>query len=344
MKNIWLDHKAAVSFTVIGLLAALLLGWQEQGTLSHALEVFFICSVLAVLEISLSFDNAIVNARILKNMSPIWQRRFLTFGIIIAVFLMRIVFPIAVVCFSAWIDPWSALKLAIFDGQRYGEILAESHISIAAFGGTFLLMVSLNYFLDPSKEVFWLKWIEKPISFLGNVKYISVVIAFLCILIFYSQIAISEQQKFLVCSIYGLLTFLVVEAIGDLLHSQESTMQNVQKAGAGAFLYLEILDASFSFDGVIGAFALSKNLFIIALGLGIGAFYVRSMTIALVKRETLARYCYLEHGAFYAIFLLAITMYLQTITHISEYITGLVGVVFILLAFLASVKENKRQA
>ena len=137
MKNIWLDHKAAVSFTVIGLLAALLLGWQEQGTLSHALEVFFICSVLAVLEISLSFDNAIVNARILKNMSPIWQRRFLTFGIIIAVFLMRIVFPIAVVCFSAWIDPWSALKLAIFDGQRYGEILAESHISIAAFGGPF---------------------------------------------------------------------------------------------------------------------------------------------------------------------------------------------------------------
>ena len=104
-----------------------------------------------------------------------------------------------------------------------------------------------------------------------------------------------------------------------------------------------MLDASFSFDGVIGAFALTQNLFIIAIGLGIGAMYVRSMTIMLVEKGTLAEYRYLEHGAFYAILILSVIMYVQTMVHIPEVITGLGGAGLIGISLWSSIRYNRRQ-
>src|SRR3546814_5081938 len=106
--------------------------------------------------------------------------------------------------------------------------------------------------------------------------------------------------------------------------SSDLTTGQVAKAGFGAFLYLEILDVSFSFDGVIGAFALSNNLFIIAIGLCIGAMFVRSMMIFLVRQGTLSEYRYLEHGAFYAIIALAALMYINTFPQIPEIVNGLI--------------------
>ncbi len=93
---------------------------------------------------------------------------------------------------------------------------------------------------------------------------------------------------------------------------------------------------------MIGAFALSNNLFIIAIGLGVGAMFVRSLTIMLVERETLACYRYLEHGAFYAIIALALMMFVNAVTHISEVVTGLIGAGFIVTAFLDSIRYNRR--
>jgi hypothetical protein len=116
----------------------------------------------------------------------------------------------------------------------------------------------------------------------------------------------------------------------------------IVQSGAASFLYLEVLDASFSFDGVIGAFALSNNLFIIGIGLGVGAMFVRSLTIMLVERETLASYRYLEHGAFYAIIALAIMMFLSTVIHIPEVVTGLIGAGLIVTAFVDSIRYNRR--
>ena len=111
--------------------------------------------------------------------------------------------------------------------------------------------------------------------------------------------------------------------------------------GIGAFLYLEVLDASFSFDGVIGAFALTQNLFLIAIGLGIGAFYVRSMTIMLVQKETLAGFRYLEHGAVYSILSLSFIMTANSIWHVPEVTTGLLGAGLIGLALWSSPSHNK---
>lgn len=329
-------------FTVIGLLGALWLGYSTTGTIGGMISVFIICAVLSVLEISLSFDNAIVNARILRDMTPEWQHRFLTWGIIIAVFGMRIVFPLAIVAVAMWTDPITALKLAIWQPDEYARVIAESHTGIAAFGGTFLLMVGMKYFFDVEKDVHWVKVIERSLSKFASVQGIEIGVAIALILFFSYQLDAEHSHTFLVAALFGLLTFLAVEGLGAVLDASQEQVDMVHRGGLGAFIYLEVLDASFSFDGVIGAFALTTNLFVIAIGLGIGAFYVRSLTIMLVEKKTLGQYRYLEHGAFYAILVLAVIMYVQTLFHIPEVITGLIGAVLIGLSLFSSIRYNKR--
>jgi hypothetical protein len=129
----------------------------------------------------------------------------------------------------------------------------------------------------------------------------------------------------------------------DHFSGSNDAAQATARAGIGGFLYLEVLDASFSFDGVIAAFALSNNLFIIALGLGIGAMFVRSMTIMLVEKGTLTEYRFLEHGAFWAIIALAAIMLLSVSFHIPETITGLIGAALIGLSFWSSVRSNRAE-
>jgi uncharacterized protein len=329
--------------TAIGLAMGAGLGWQTHGTLGGMLTVFFIVSVLAVLEISLSFDNAIVNANKLKDMRPEWQRRFLTWGILIAVFGMRIVFPLLIVVIAANIGPWQALVLASTQPEEYSRIMHEAHLPIAAFGGTFLMMVGLSYFFDHEKDIHWVRWLEEKVAQSATVRGIEVGLVLAVILGFSKLLPVAESQLFVSSAIYGLLTFLAVEVLGGLLDKSQEAMSVAAKGGLGAFLYLEVLDASFSFDGVIGAFALSSNLFVIAIGLGIGAMYVRSMTIMLVEKGTLQQYRYLEHGAFYAILILSVIMFVQSLVHIPEVITGLGGAALIGVSLWSSVRWNRRQ-
>ncbi|MDT8855903.1 DUF475 domain-containing protein [Paracoccaceae bacterium Fryx2] len=327
--------------TAVGLALGGLLGWQTTGTVSGMATIFFICCVLAVLEISLSFDNAIVNANKLKDMTPEWQRRFLTWGILIAVFGMRIVFPLLIVVVAANIGPIDAMVLAAAQPEEYARIMKEAHLPIAAFGGTFLMMVGLSYFFDHDKDVHWIGALERRMSQFANIKGVEIAFVLCLILGFSRLLEGAESQVFINAAIYGLLTFLLVEVVGGFLDASQETLTGAAKGGLGAFLYLEVLDASFSFDGVIGAFALSQNLFVIAIGLGIGAMYVRSMTIMLVERGTLAQYRYLEHGAFYAILILSVIMYVQTLVHIPEVITGLGGAALIGVSLWSSIRWNR---
>ncbi|WP_154493549.1 MULTISPECIES: DUF475 domain-containing protein [unclassified Paracoccus (in: Bacteria)] len=328
--------------TVLGLMLGGVLGWQTTGTLGGTLSVFFICAVLAVLEISLSFDNAIVNANKLKDMTPKWQRRFLTWGILIAVFGMRIVFPLLIVVIAAKIGPWQAMVLAASQPDEYSRIMHDAHLPIAAFGGTFLMMVGLSFFFDHEKDVHWVKWLEKRMTRYATIRGIEVAIVLVTVLVFSRFLDGADAQIFFSSAIWGLLTFLLVEVLGGLLDSSQEALHAGAKGGLGAFLYLEVLDASFSFDGVIGAFALTHNLFVIAIGLGIGAMYVRSMTIMLVERGTLSEYRYLEHGAFYAIIALSVIMFVQPLVHIPEVITGLGGATLIGISFWSSLRWNRR--
>ena len=333
--------KWAFIVTILGLALGAALGWQTTGTFGGMLSIFFICAVLAVLEISLSFDNAIVNANKLKDMTPEWQHRFLTWGIIIAVFGMRIVFPLLIVVVAANIGPWQAMVLAATQPDEYSRIMHDAHLPIAAFGGTFLMMVGLSFFFDHEKDVHWVRWLERRMQKYATIRGIEVALVLVTVLIFSSFLDPAESQVFFSSAIWGLLTFLLVEVLGGLLDSTQETLKAGAKGGLGAFLYLEVLDASFSFDGVIGAFALTHNLFVIAIGLGIGAMYVRSMTIMLVEKGTLTAYRYLEHGAFYAIIALAVIMFIQPLVHIPEVITGLGGATLIGISLWASIRWNR---
>jgi len=306
-------------------------------------EALFLISVLAVLEVSLSFDNAVVNATVLRDMDAIWRKRFLTWGILIAVFGMRIIFPIAVVSVVATVSPWAALQIAIEDPSQYQMLMESAHISLMGFGGAFLLLVGLNFFLSEDKDDHWVNAIERPLLYIGKFKFAAEILTVLGVLLIAGVfLSGAEQSSFLMSGACGIVTFTAIDKIASLMeHREESRSgQNATKVaakgGLGMFLYLEVLDASFSFDGVIGAFAITTNLFIIAIGLGIGALFVRSLTIMLVEKNTLEEYRYLEHGAFYAIIALAIIMFLKTFSHVPEVVTGLIGAGFIAMAFIHS--------
>ncbi len=333
--------KWAFIVTVVGLGLGLWLGFSSEHTIGGAMKVFFIVCVLAVLEISLSFDNAIVNANKLKEMTPVWQQRFLTWGILIAVFGMRILFPVLIVVIAAKIGPWQAIVLAASQPEQYAAIMHDAHLPIAAFGGTFLMMVALNFFFDHEKDIHWVASLEDWASRYSSIRGIEIAVVLVIMLVFSRLVEPAYANVFISAAIWGLLTFLLVEVLGGILDKNEEAMAGAARGGLGAFLYLEVLDASFSFDGVIGAFALTQNLFIIAIGLGIGAMYVRSMTIMLVEKGTLAQYRYLEHGAFYAILILSVIMYVQTIYHVPEVITGLGGAALIGIALWSSIRWNR---
>ncbi|MCG8609844.1 MAG: DUF475 domain-containing protein [Pseudomonadales bacterium] len=331
--------------TITGILLAFYMGGNsaEGFSLAEGLSVMFIVAVLAVLEISLSFDNAVVNATVLKDMDEKWRRRFLTWGILIAVFGMRIIFPVLVVSVVAQINPWAALELAVSTPDEYARVMTEAHVSVMAFGGAFLMMVGLDFFLDDEKE-HWIPFVEQPIVHLGKLRFAAEVITVLAIMAV-AQLAlpVEESRAFMISGIAGILTFTAIHKLSAFMEAREQARaaEHAAKSGAAMFLYLELLDASFSFDGVIGAFAITTDLFIIAIGLGIGAMFVRSLTILLVEKDTLAEYQYLEHGAFYAIIALATIMFLKTFVHIPEVVTGLIGAGFIAVAFVHSVMENK---
>lgn len=330
--------------TGLGLALAGVLGWQYSGTGAGALGFFLIAAILAVLEISLSFDNAIVNAQKLKQMTPKWQHRFLTWGIVIAVFGMRVLFPLLVVVIAARLGPWEALRLAATQPQDYSRIIHEAHLPIAAFGGSFLMLVALNYFFDEAKDVDWIKGVEAFLRKLGEIRGMEIGFVLVCMLAILTWLPDEREHSFIVAAIWGVITYLGVDMLGHVLDRWGGAPSHgdIARGGFGAFLYLEVLDASFSFDGVIGAFALTQNLFLIAIGLGIGAMYVRSMTVMLVERGTLSAFRYLEHGAFWSILVLSVLMFVQTLRPIPEAITGLLGACFIGTAFLSSLAWRRR--
>ncbi|SFK86140.1 DUF475 domain-containing protein [Shimia haliotis] len=330
--------------TVIGLGLTAWLGWATEGTMSGMMSFLMVGTVLAALEIALSFDNAIVNANKLEEMTPVWRQRFLTWGILIAVFGMRIVFPLAIVAIFAWINPFEAMHLALSDPDEYAEIIGHAHGPISAFGGTFLMMVALKFFIDEDKSIDWIGVLEKNLRLCGSIRGFEIAFVLVIVLLISRSVPGPEMAPFLTSAVMGLLVFTMVDGLGTYLDNMAGSTASIgAKGGLGAFLYLEVLDASFSFDGVIGAFALTTNILLIAIGLGIGAMYVRSMTIMLVERGTLAEFRYLEHGAFYSIFALSIVMFLQPLMHVHELITGGVGMVLIGFAFTASIIHNKRE-
>lgn len=336
--------RGSIVFSIVCMGLAAWYGFSSTGSLAGTLSVLWIVTVLSILEVSLSFDNAVVNASVLKDMDTVWQRRFLTWGIAIAVFGMRVVFPLAIVAVAANIGPIQAIDLSLNQPRVYEEIVSSAHTSIAGFGGAFLSMVGFQFFFDQDKDIHWIGLIERRISSISAVKAIEIAILLLVIWGISSTLADREALTFVRSGMLGIVTFIAVDSLNTWLEKRDEKRRGAGiavQSGLGGFLYLNVLDASFSFDGVIGAFALSNNMIIIALGLSIGAFFVRSMTIMLVNKGTLAEYRYLEHGAFWAIIALGMIMLFSARWHISEVVTGLIGAVLIGLSLWWSIRQKK---
>ncbi|OCH82776.1 DUF475 domain-containing protein [Gordonia sp. UCD-TK1] len=366
----------SVVVTIVSLIIAFLYG---------GVEALILTAILGVFEISLSFDNAVINATILRRMSEFWQKIFLTIGILIAVFGMRLVFPLVIVWLASGLNPVEALDLALNPPPNdaayfpngdpsYETIITDAHPQIAAFGGMFLLMLFLGFVFE-QKELTWLTWIERPLEKIGKLEMLEVVIAMTLLVLTATYIAApDERSTVMIAGSLGMITYILVNGLGEYFNVETAEDDEAAEPGTDAaekaaieknsgksgpsdlakatgkagfflFLYLEVLDASFSFDGVIGAFAITADPIIIALGLGlIGAMFVRSLTVYLVRKGTLSEYVYLEHGAHWAIGALAFILLYSIGTHVPEIITGLIGVALIIAALISSIVRRNRLA
>ncbi|MBR2222121.1 MAG: DUF475 domain-containing protein [Campylobacter sp.] len=310
--------------TILGLVAAYFLG---------GFIAVYICVLLIILEVSLSFDNAVVNARILRHMSQVWQRRFIIYGIPIAVFGMRFLFPILIVSIAADMGMLQTLNLALNNPDEYHHALHSNKNQIYIFGGGFLLMVFLSFFFE-EKETKWIRFLEDNhlIKTFSKSQNITLFIAILTGIIL---IMLTQNSTYAIAYFSAIVLHLGLGMFDEIFSTSGI------KSGLMGFLYLEVLDASFSFDGVIGAFAMSQDIFIIMIGLGIGAMFVRSLTIYMVKQKILESFIYLEHGAHYAILALAVIMFIKIFYEVSEIITGTASMLFIALALIHSVLKRR---
>jgi hypothetical protein len=336
-------HHFKYSFIVTA--ACLLLSFFWGGGIQNiegGLAAMTLAMILGIMEVSLSFDNAVVNAGVLKDMDKRWQQIFLTLGILIAVVGMRLLFPILIVSGATGQGLGEVAAMALHNPEQYSNYLQESHVSISAFGGMFLFLVFLNFMIDEAKDIHWIEMIEEHLIRLGKLDSVQAMIALSILFFLYLGLPLPddhERTSMLAAGVAGVILYILVSSIDSLFADEdegEAMVKTAKRAGIAGFLYLEMLDASFSFDGVIGAFAITRDVVIIMLGLAIGAMFVRSLTVFLVNKGTLDEYIYLEHGAHWAIGILAGIMLASIQFHIPEVITGLIGVAFIVVSLISS--------
>lgn len=316
--------------------------------LNMGMSALLVAAVLVIIETAFSFDNAIINAKILTRLSKFWQNMFLTVGVLIAVFGMRVIFPVVLVMVTAGMGWSEVVDLALHNPTAYAHELELAHPTISAFGGAFLLMLSLHFFLDPSRHIHWIESFEKSFQKLAS-PFSAPIIAFVILCVFSFIPANHHPFTTLKAGIFGILTYVALHGVTKLIERKSNLPDDDTKkiktltgmAAFTTFLYLEFLDASFSFDGVIGAFAITSDVILIAAGLGIGALWVRSLTVFMVRRGTLDQYRYLDHGAHYTVGALALILFASAFWHLPELVTGALGLIFIVASIIGSIQERK---
>lgn len=317
-----------------------LIGWKM------GLAALLTVIVLTLLETTFSADNAVVNSKVLVTMSPMWQRLFMTAGIFIAVFVVRFALPIFIVMATGSLGFKEVLDLALHHPKEYEHHLSASEPVINAFGGSFLLMIALSYFIDYQKKTHWFGFLERYLGKLGKFDNITVFIMLLASIVLYFTVDPKHHSTVLIASICAMALHIGLELLSAAMGGHEKQLSIKHKVGMAAFasfLYLEILDASFSLDGVIGAFALTNSAVLIMAGLGAGAVWVRAMTIHLVRSNALEKYIFLEHGAHWAIGFLGSVMLLKLYhVELPEWLVGSLGLVFIGAAIWWSNRHSRR--
>lgn len=324
-----------------------LLAWATVGSFGGWLQLLTVM-ILTALEVTFSFDNAIVNSKLIQRLSPGWQRAFMTVGILVAVFVVRFALPIFIVQLTAGLGFGAVVDLAVHQPLLYQQHLTAAGPTIDAFGSVFLLMIGVSYFLDDEKDVHWIGWLESRLAPLGRFDNVPIFVMLCVAVVAFFTVEPAERSAVLAAAVIGVALHVGLDLFGtafDNSDDEEHRGKTATLVGAAAlvmFVRLEVLDASFSFDGVIGAFAITTSVLVIMAGLGAGAMWVRSMTVHLVRTGTLAKYEFLEHGAHWAILFLGVVMMLKLYgVDLPEWLTGSLGIVFIGAALATSVSRQR---
>lgn len=332
--------------SILALVAAYWLGGTHAGS---AWTAVFAVLILGLFEVSISFDNAVVNAMVLKKQSHTFRMAFLTIGFLIGVVGMRLLLPLLIVALTTGLGFGEVYHMAVHNPEEYSHQLHLHHVEVMLFGGAFLMMVALTWLFDNERDIHWLGGFERRLAKLGKLDMFAAGLTLLLVLITAFALSVEKRYAALLAGTIGVTIYIFIGGLGDALGSDEEGQNagDLVKKGLSAafatFAFLEIRDASFSFDGVIGAFAINKDIFIIMLGLGVGAQWVRSLTIFFVERDTLGEYRYLEHGAHWAILALAGLMLVSALREVPEVVTGLIGLVLIGLSFWSSVLVKRKE-
>jgi uncharacterized protein len=303
--------------------------------------------ILSIIEITFGLDCAVINAEVLRSMNAFWRRMFRTFGIFIAVFVMRLILPLSIVAITAGLSFTEVVQLVMKHPDEYAAHIHEANPYIAMLGGTFLLMVFLDFLLGQARQN-PLSGIVRHLHVRGVRRYVQLIVV-LCLMaaaVFSTEPV--RQMPLFVAGMAGIIIYTVARGLAAFFAvrhtTHKPTADAVARGGFVAFLYLEMLDASFSFDSVIGAFAVTTNVLLIAAGLGIGAIWLRSATISMLQRGTLRHYPFLGLGANVAIGALGTLLLIEVNVPVPELMTGVLGLAIIIVAFLASVLHNQRAA
>jgi hypothetical protein len=289
----------------------------------------FIIFGLALFEIITSLDNAIINAEVLGGMSKRAKRWFLTWGILTSVFLVRGLLPFLILfATNPKLGISGTLTAAFSKDPRVAEIIQDSSHVLLIAGGVFLIFLFFNWlFLEPKD--FGLRgerFFQKQGAWFFAV--VSILLTFIVWLAFKNG---HELLQF--GAVVGSTAFFIIHGFRTYAEQQEKKLMSGGMSDFAKIAYLEVLDASFSIDGVIGAFAFTFAIPLILIGNGLGAIVLRQLTISNIER--IKKYRYLKNGAMYSILILGIIMLLQSFdVHLPEWLSpaatiGIVGAFFI---------------
>lgn len=276
----------------------------------------FIVIGLSLFEAISSVDNAIINAEVLHTMSARARRWFLTWGILIAVFLVRGLLPFGIIwAFNPALTPVQIFSAAWSSNPLVLESIEKSAPILLVAGGVFLLFLFLHWlFLEdkhlglPRTEKFFM---SQGVWFYATVSVLLAVI---------SWFALKESNLMGFGAVVGSTLFFITHGFKQNAEEQEKKLLGAGHSDLSKLFFLEIIDTTFSIDGVLGAFAFTLSVPLILFGNGLGAVLVREMTLRNI--EHIKKYVYLKNGAMYSILVLGMIMIMHSFRfNVPEYLS-----------------------
>ncbi|MCX9087588.1 MAG: DUF475 domain-containing protein [Candidatus Methanoperedens sp.] len=283
-------------------------------------SIILIVVGLIIFETISSIDNAVINAEVLSTMSQRARRWFLIYGLFIAVFAVRGMLPWLIVwATNPALGPVNAFTATFSDNPDIAKAIEESSPFLLVGGGVFLIFLFFHWLFIETKnyglrgERFFHK---------HGVWFFAVVSIILTVIVYF---ALKEHPFMALGAVVGSTAFFITHGFKQNAEQQEKVLMGGNMSDWSKILYLEVIDATFSIDGVVGAFAFTLSVPLILIGNGVGAFVVRELTLKNI--ENVKRYIFLKNGAMYSIFFLGIIMVLDSFgVHIPEWVSPVITI------------------